>query len=97
MHVTSFVLMSLFTKKCKKKADYTDCCCYSSDKKSSATNILHKTLRRFAKLNKFQKTELTLEVGGWDHVSLGKIIIGNLSQNSPTLALIFGVVYHVYF
>ena len=42
------------------------------------------SVRGFAKLTKFQKSEITLEMGRWIQVSLGKKRIGKSSQNSHT-------------
>ena len=53
------------------------------------------SLRGFAKNFFFQKSEITMEVGGWVQVSR-IFLCGKLSQNSPEPVLIFGVVYHVY-
>ena len=41
------------------------------------------------KVNILENSELTMEVGGWVQVSLGKTIIGKSSQNSSILVLIY--------
>ena len=47
-------------------------------------------VRGFAKKTKFQKSEITREVGGWVQVSLGIFcLFGKPSQNSPKPVLIF--------
>ena len=49
-----------------------------------------------AKKRKFQKSEITMEVGGWVQVSLGIFVV----EDHPKIALnqysYFGVVYHMY-
>ena len=42
----------------------------------------------FAKKNKFEKSEITMEVGGWVQVSL-VFLCGKSSKNSPKPVLIF--------
>ena len=52
-----------------------------------------------SKVNKFQKSELTMEVSGWVQVSLGIFFLGKSCQNCPKqvqLYWYFGAVYHVY-
>ena len=63
--------------------------------KSTKINIICDLVKGLCKVKKIQKSEMTMEVGGWVHVSLGKKI-GKWSQNCCILVLIFGVVYHVY-
>ena len=41
------------------------------------------------KEKKFQKSEITMEVGGWVQVSLRIFFFGKSSQNSPKPVLIF--------
>ena len=57
--------------------------------------LAHRGLRGFAKLKKFQKNEITMEVAGRVHVSLGIFFLK--SQNAPiytsSTVLIFGVLY----
>ena len=51
--------------------------------------VLAIAFRGLAKKQKFQKSEITMEVGGWVQVSLGICIFFKSSQNSPKPVLIF--------
>ena len=45
---------------------------------------------------KFQKSEITMEVGGWVQVSLGIFFLENHPKIPPNQYRYFGVVYHMY-
>ena len=52
-------------------------------------------IRGFAKRNKFQKSEFTMEVGGWVQVSLG-FLCGKYPKTALKQYWHFGLVYHAY-
>ena len=56
---------------------------------SEAAYFASNLIRDTAKKTKFQKSEITMEVGGLVQVSLGTFFVGKSSQNSPKPVVIF--------